>query len=226
LRRLSACSNVSQGIHAAATRLGRTTGTIWSKTMRNPGTLCAAALLGLPLAAAASTLSYNYVEADYVKVEPDDSDADFDGFRAKISGRISEAAYVFASYGELESDRGANRTLEQEVITAGLGLRAPLGRYTDFNAEAAYVHADFTDKGPFGGREDDNGFGLGAGLRHLFTPQFEGGVKLDYVDVFDDDETTLTFSGLFHLTPQLSLGAAYSISDDADGWNVGGRFNF
>jgi hypothetical protein len=194
--------------------------------MRNTGALCAAALLGLPLAATASPLSYNYVEAGYVKVEPDDDNFDYDGFRAKISGQFADAAYLFASYGELESDRIGNTTLEQEVITAGLGLRAPLGPATDFNAEVAYVYADFTRNGPLGFSEDDNGFGLGAGLRHLFAPQFEGSVKLDYVDVFEDDETTLTFSGLFHLTPALSLGAAYSIGDDADGWTVGGRFNF
>jgi hypothetical protein len=195
--------------------------------MRMLGSLCIATMLSAPMAATASPLSYNYVEAGYVKVEPDDSNIDFDGFRAKVSGQISDAAYVFASYGELESDRIGNTTFEQEVITAGLGFRAPLGRATDFNAEFAYVYADLSAKGPLGGSsEDDSGFGLGAGLRHLFAPQFEGGVKLDYVDVFDDDETTLTFSGLFHLTPALSLGAAYSISDDADGWSVGGRFNF
>jgi hypothetical protein len=195
-------------------------------TMRMLGSLCIATMLGAPMAAAAGALSYNYVEAGYVKVEPDDSSVDYDGFRAKVSGQISDVAYVFASYGELESDRFKGRTAKQEVITAGLGFRAPLGPATDLNLEAAYVYADFTVNGPLGSSEDDSGFGLGAGLRHLFTQQFEGGVKLDYVDVFDDDETTLTFSGLVHLTPALSLGAAYSISDDADGWTVGGRFNF
>lgn len=196
--------------------------------MRMLGTLCTAAALGAPLAATAQELSYNYVEAGYVQVEPDDADVDYDGFRAKASGRIADQVYLFASYGELESDEFAGgATAEQEVITAGLGYRIPVAPVTDITAEAAFVSVDFSVDGPLGGgSDDDTGFGLGLGLRHLFTPYVEGAVNVDYVDVFDEDETTLTLSGLFHLTPALSLGAGYSISDDADGWTVGGRFNF
>lgn len=196
--------------------------------MRMLETLCAAAVLASPLAATAQELSYNYVEAGYVQVEPDDGDIEFDGFRAKVSGQIAEQVYLFASYGEIESDEFlGGATIEQEVITAGLGYRIPVAAATDLTAEAAFVSVDVSAEGPVGsGSDDDTGFGLGLGLRHLFTPYVEGAVNVDYVDVFDEDETTLTLSGLFHLTPALSLGAGYSISDDADGWTVGGRFNF
>ena len=196
--------------------------------MRMLESLCAAAALAAPLTAAAQELSYSYVEAGYVQVEPDEGDIEYDGFRAKVSGQIAEQAYLFASYGEIESDEFlGGATLEQEVITAGLGYRIPLAPVTDLTAEAAFVSVEFSSDGTIAdGSEDDTGYGLGLGLRHLFTPYVEGAVNVDYVDVFDEDETTLTLSGLFHLTPALSLGAGYSISDDADGWTVGGRFNF
>lgn len=196
--------------------------------MRMFARLCAAAALGSPLAAAAQELSYNYVEAGYVQVEPDEGDVEYDGFRAKVSGQIAEQIYLFASYGELESDEfPGGATAEQEVITAGLGYRIPVAVATDLTAEVAFVSADFSLEGPIGSSsDDDTGLGLGLGLRHLFTPYVEGAVNVDYVDIFEDDETTLTLAGLFHLTPALSLGAGYSIGDDADGWTVGGRFNF
>ncbi len=60
--------------------------------MRKLGMLCAATALGLPLLATAQGLSYNYVEAGYVQVEPDDRDIEYDGFRAQVSGRIAEQA--------------------------------------------------------------------------------------------------------------------------------------
>ncbi len=198
--------------------------------MRMLSTLCAAAMVGAPLTVFAQELSYNYVEAGYVTAEPDEGDVDFDGFRIKVSGQISDPVYVFASYGSLESDSfgPANTTSESTNIVAGLGFRLPLTPVTDLNLEAAYVYAEteLKNAGAFSGEDDDSGYGLGIGLRHLFLPQLEGGIKVDYVDVFDDDDTTVTFSGLFHVTTALSLGVAYSTSSDADGWTFGGRFNF
>lgn len=199
--------------------------------MRMLITRCAAALVLVPMAALADGLSYNYLQAGYVKVEPEEGDIDADGWAGRVSGLVSEVAYVFASYSNVETDDFTDGffgtgSLESETITAGLGFRGSIAPSTDFNAEVAYVHAEISGNGDFAGSEDDNGFALGAGLRHLFAPQFEGGLSVDYVDVFDEDDTSFTVSGLFHVTPQFSIGAAYSISDDADGWTAGVRFNF
>ncbi len=202
--------------------------------MRTINKLLAAALLLVPVTSFAEGLSYNYVEGGYVKVDLDDADVDADGFRARVSGLVSESIYLFASYLSVKSDKFTvatftSATSEVEQITAGFGLRAALGPSTDFFGEVAYVYVEGEDKnaGPiFSGKEDDNGFGLSAGLRHLFSSQFELAGAVNYVDVFGDDATSYTASALFHLTPAFSLGGGYTFGDDADGWTAGVRFNF
>ncbi len=193
--------------------------------------LCTAALAVAPLSAFAGGLSYNYVQAGYVSADIDDPNVDADGFDLRVSGLVSDVVYVHAGYGSLETDRfsilGTTGSLETDTITLGLGFRAPLAPTTDFIAEVAYVNADASGKGGFSGAdEDDSGYSLSGGVRHLFTPQFEGGASVNYVDVFDEDETALALSALFHLTPQFSLGAGYSVGSDADSWTLGARFNF
>ncbi len=188
--------------------------------MHKFGKFVAAALVALPAAAFADGLSYNYVEAGYVTGDADGTD--FDGFRVKISGKVADAFYLFGSYGALETD--TSPAVESDTITAGLGWRHALGKATDFTAEAAFVNADVEVSGF--GSDDDSGYGLGVGIRHLITSQFEVGGNVDYVDIFEDDTTTFTVSGLFHVTPALSAGISYSTDDDVDAWTFGGRFNF
>jgi hypothetical protein len=195
--------------------------------------LLAAAVIAMPVTSFAEGLSYNYVEGGYLTLEPDDTSVDFDGFRARISGLVSESIYLFGSYATVESDRvvGGNfagAKLSSDTITAGLGWRTALGTATDLNLEAAYVYAESErkDAGALSGSEDDNGFGLSAGVRHLFSPMFEMGGSVNYVDIADDDATSYTANALLHLTPAFSLGGAYTFGDDADGWTAGVRFNF
>ncbi len=197
--------------------------------MRKLGALCAATLLGLPLTVMAEGLSYNYLEGGYVSVEPDDSDVEFDGYRAKLSVLINEGVYVLASYSDLESDENAGGAkATSETITAGLGFRFSLFDATDLNIEAAWLNSEVgIDGGAFNGAEtDDDGYTLGVGVRHLFFPQLEAGLKVDYTDVFDDDDFVYTASALFHVIPALSIGGSYTIADDSDTWTAGLRFNF
>lgn len=188
--------------------------------MHKFGKFVAAALVALPATAFADGLSYNYVEAGYVTGDVDGTD--FDGFRIKLSGKIADAFYLFGDYEALETD--TSPAIEIDTITAGLGWRAALGKSTDFNAEVAFVNVDV--EVPGFGSDDDSGYGLGVGIRHLITPQFEVGGNVDYVDVFDDDNTSFTALGLFHVTPALSAGISYTTDDDVDAWTFGGRFNF
>lgn len=197
--------------------------------MRTINKLLAAAVLVMPATSFAEGLSYNYIEGGYLSIEPDDIDVDADGFRAKISGLVSETIYLFATYANVESDAfGAGAKVESDTITAGFGLRFELAPNTDLNAEVAYVYAEseLKNAGALSNKEDDNGFGLTLGLRHLFSSQFEVGGTVNYVDIADDDATSFTASALYHLTPAFSLGGGYTFGDDADGWTAGIRFNF
>lgn len=184
---------------------------------------------------AAGELSYNYVEASYVNVDIDDFDEDADGFGVAASGQLGESVFVFAGYTDVETDSfdvdtglGTARVkAEVQEIVAGLGYRMPLQSGTDLNATVAFVDAEIeASSGGFSDSEDDTGFGLGLGLRHLFTPQFEGGAGINYVDIHDDSSTAFSLSALLHATEVLSFGTSYTFGDDADVWTVGGRLNF
>lgn len=196
--------------------------------------LAAVLLSSVPFASfAAKDLSYTYIQGSYAKVELDDSDEDADGFTAAFSGQISDSFFVFAGYGTVETDEfGINNTsFESESISAGLGLILPLTESgsTDLNLTAAFIHREFSvnsDSALLEGDEDDEGYGLGARLRHLLTEQIELNASVDYEDVLEDDTTSYTAGVLFHLTEAFSLGGSYTFGDNADGWGAGVRFHF
>ncbi|MDP9140720.1 MAG: porin family protein [Pseudomonadota bacterium] len=196
--------------------------------MRKLGALCAAALLGLPLTAMAEGLSYSYLEGGYVSSELDDGDVEADGFRAKLSVLINEGVYVHGGYAEAETDENAiGATFTTKNITAGLGVRFALFDATDLNIEGAWLNGKLERDGAALDTDvEDDGYTIGAGVRHLFFPQLEAGLKADYSDIFDDDDFAYTGSVLFHVIPALSIGGSYTIADNADTWTAGLRFNF
>lgn len=180
----------------------------------------------------AAGVSYNYVEAYYLSSDLDDTDVDADGVDIGFSGLIAPNAFLTASYTDLESDRfsgpfGGTFVAQGRTYAAGFGVRQALNPTVDVFAGISFIYAEARIKGSGGSEEDDDtGFGLNAGLRAALAPSMEGLLRVDYVDVFDDDSTALTGGLLLHLSPAISLGAAYSIDDDAKTWRAGARFNF
>lgn len=201
--------------------------------MRKLGALCAAALLGLPLSAMAEGLSYSYLEGGYVSSKVDEvvagqGDTDADGYRGKLSVLINEGVYVLGGYTEIETDENAlGATYTTKNITAGLGLRFGLLEATDLNIEGAWLNSKLERDGDLvDGEVEDDGYTVGIGVRHLFFPQLEAGLKVDYTDVFEDDDFSYTANALFHVIPMLSIGGSYTIADNSDTWTAGLRFNF
>lgn len=197
--------------------------------------IAACVLLAIPFSGLAQELSYTYLQARYIDVELDEFDADADGYALDLSAQVHDNAYLFATYADVESDRfsllGVSGRADQETIAAGLGFRAPLASGTDLNASIAYIDSetDASASGPLGSAstgEDDEGYGASVGLRHLFTPQLEGNVSANYVDIYDDDTTSVSLAALFHVTSILSLRAGYAFGDDADVWSAGVRVGF
>lgn len=199
--------------------------------------VAAAALLAAPSVYAAPTggLSYTYAQAAYVNVESDDNNNDLesDGFSIGGSVLIAPQFFIFGNYSMVESDDfnpgPAENTAEIDFFDAGLGFRTALGPQTDFTAQVAYVSADveFTGPGTAGFSGDDNGFQVGAGARHLFTPMWELNGGVTYTEFSDDDdgETAFTIGGLVHFNP-VSVLASYTNGEDGNAVAVGARFNF
>lgn len=194
------------------------------------------AALGLsafaPVSVMAEGLSYNYVQAAYNNYNFDDTDIGADGFSLGASGLISKSAFLVASYAYAETDSfddlGVDAKAEISDVTLGIGFRAPLSNSTDANFIAAYLHDKVkVDVDGYGSEsDDDNGYTLRAGLRHLLAPTFEVSIALEYVDIYDDSNTDVALGAVFHATQRLSLLAGYAIDDDQKVLSLGGRLNF
>ena len=170
---------------------------------------------------AAHDLSYNFVDANYQSFDFDNG-GDADGFNLGVSGLITPNVYLFGDYsdfGDDDSDTDAN------ILKAGAGFRSPISTRTDFVAGAAIAFVDLETPAA---NDDDTGFALNVGLRTLIQPQFELFGSVDYldVDILGDSQTSLTGGGRFHITPQLDIGASYSVGDEVNTVTLGGRFNF
>ena len=190
------------------------------------GALAALTVAGPALAQApTSGLSYSYVELGYVNTELDDANIDGDGFALKGSWGFTDRFHAFASYADLGYDFGIDST----QFEIGAGLNQSLTPKLDLVATVSYLTAEVTANVP-GFRSlsvDDDGFGVGVGLRGLVTDQFELNGKIDYVD-FDNagDDTTFTVGARYSFTPAWAVGADIKFNDDGNAWMIGGRYTF
>jgi hypothetical protein len=190
------------------------------------GALAALGVAGPALAQAPkSGLSYSYAELGYVNTEIDDANLDGDGLVIKGSWGFTNRFHAFASYADLGFDFG----VDSSQFEIGAGINQPLTPKIDLVATVSYLSAEVTANVP-GFRNlsvDDDGFGVGVGLRGLVTDQVELNGRIDYVD-FDNagDDTSFTVGGRYSFTSQWSAGADINFNDDGTTWIVGGRFTF
>ncbi len=183
--------------------------------------LCAAAVLALPLTALAEGLSYKFVEADYVTVDADGG-GEADGFAFGGSYLFTPQVYATAGYSSLSPDGASN--VDFTTFSAALGLRHPLTSTLDANFEAGFVAAEI-DAGSFGS-EDDTGYSLAAGLRAMVASQLELNGGVNYVNVFDESETSVGVGAVYSFTRQFAAVVGADFGDEATGFNVGARFMF
>lgn len=189
--------------------------------MRNRIILGSLAALGLAgPALAQGGFSYNFVELGYVNTEIDNPDIDGDGFGLRGSLAVSKNFHVFTEY----ADQDFDGNVDGKTFELGGGLNWALSPNLDLIATISYVRSEVdTPLGDF----DDDGYGLGLGLRGRATGQLEltGGIR--YVDLDDSgDNTSLRVGGRYFFTPQFAVGLDLDYDDDATSWVLGARYTF
>lgn len=174
----------------------------------------------VPLMAAAESFDYTYIEAGYVSTELDVGPLDVDGNGLGVRGSyaFNDSWYGFAGIADQEFDFDVDGT----QFNAGVGWHNALSDTVDLLAEASWVSVEL-DSG-FASADED-GFGLGLGVRaHAWeNVQLEAGIN--YVDL-DDSDTSLDVAGRYYLTQAVAVGLGLTFSDDATGWNLGFRAEF
>lgn len=178
------------------------------------------ALLSLSGAALAD-FDYTFVEASYGQTEFDDFDVDGDAIGVGGSFAVTDSLHLFGGYSTADFDGG----VDSNSFQAGVGYRVGLSDAVDVVGSLAYV----TSEVEFAGVSvDDNGYGLGLGVRGMATPTLEltGGVS--YLDVGDLSDGDTSFGGgfLYHFTDAFALGLSASWGEDTSTYALNGRFSF
>ena len=188
-------------------------------------TILASILGALSLNAFAASPSYDFIKAGYVQADIEDA-GDFEptGFQIQGVKSLNESVYITGRYGQLGEDV-AGVDIDLDYASAGIGYRYGLTAKTDFFGEVTYeyVNLDVELDGISG--EDDNGYGVTAGIRSMLTEQFELRGAIRYIDI-EEDDTAFEIGADYFFTPQFSFGATYVIADDVDLLGVSARYTF
>jgi Ax21 family sulfation-dependent quorum factor len=180
---------------------------------RSSSILILAAALAIPFTAAnAGDLSYSYLEAGYLRVDPDGAGKD-DTFGIAGSGAITENFNVVADYSRL-SEGG----FDANSYSVGLGYHTPINDTVDFVTQLSYdkVSGDF----------DGHGYTVKGGVRASFTPNFEGGASLVYSDFEDDNSTSLEIEGQYKFNSTWGISTAANVGNDGYTFFIGPRVSF
>ena len=184
-----------------------------------------AALLLIAVASAASAqqqdgFSYSYLEAGYAQTDFDDINVDGDGFGLGASVAIADQWHLFASYSGTDLDFGFDAT----TWAAGIGFNTPISPQMDVVVRASYVSAEID--GPGIGSFDDDGFGLGAGVRVAASEAIELNAGLSYIDTDSGNDTALNAGFLFNINDAFAVGVGGSWDDDVTVLGINGRLYF
>jgi hypothetical protein len=172
----------------------------------------------------ADGLSYNSLTASYGQIDFDDFNADGDSIEFGVSAEVGESFFVFGNYGVAEIDEGIF-SADVDSWNAGIGHHMPLSESVDLVSSLSYEYVDISVPGF--GSVDDNGIGLGLGLRYAASEQIEIDAGISYIDLGDGGDATSFGAGfLYNFTESFSAGISGNWGDDVTTYNVGARFYF
>ena len=200
----------------------------------------AVALAAASFAVSADELSYNYIEAGYVRTDIDNL-GDGDGYGVNGSAALGEVIHLFGGYSAQEgSENGVEVDLDQ--LRVGLGVNYAISERADLLARFAYERGEtdisVANLGTVSGEAD--GYSLELGVRGALASNFEGWVLAGYADLdqaefegvvldTDEDEEDEVYGRIgaqFKFTPTWGVVAEGLIASDTNSVFVGLRASF
>jgi len=165
--------------------------------------------------------NYSYVELSYDETDFDVGPFDVDGDGLTLAGsfELNDDWHVYASYGSLDLDGGA----DVDTWMLGAGYVFPLKDGIDIYGRVLYIDSSFD--GGLGQGSDDDGLGLQGRIRARVTDELEVEGGIQYVDVSDTD-TSLHASARYHFTETFSAAIGITFAGDTDGIGISARYSF
>lgn len=169
---------------------------------------------------ASPQFNYSYVELSYDETDFDVGPFDVDGDGLTLAGsfELNDDWHVYASYGSLDLDGGA----DVDTWTLGAGYVFPLKEDIDIYGRVLYIDTS-VDAGAF--EADDDGLGLQARIRARVTDEFELEGGIQYVNLSDSD-TSLQASARYHFSEAFSAAIGITFAGDTDGIGISARYAF
>lgn len=196
--------------------------------------LLALAVLSNVGIAAASDLSYNFVQGSYQQTEIDLGDGinlDLDGYGILGSAELGEQFFITAAYTDASGDDsyfGETVDFSADATSLGFGFHTALSDKLDFVASVAKTSAEATANTSFGEiSSDSDAWAYSVGLRGMVGTNVELFASINYLDA-DEGETDTGFmvGGQYYLTEAFSLGLALDSGDDSDTTSLFARVSF
>ncbi|CAA6802040.1 MAG: Unknown protein [uncultured Thiotrichaceae bacterium] len=173
----------------------------------------------------AGDISYKYIEG---QISTHDLDGYDNAFGLNGSFAFTPNINAVGSYSSMGIDNNINSDdYDYSIFTIGLGYHTPIAETTDVFGDVRYVSHDFnaSNGSAYATADIADGFGLNAGIRHMFNAKFEGEASINYTDIELDNnlandisfsETDYSAVGRYHFTKQFSGSLGYSTADNTD----------
>jgi len=187
-------------------------------------TVLGGALLANAAAASEQGPNYTFMEAGYAHVEFDDFQADGDALALQGSFALNDMFNLVGSYQDGSIDSDFNVDVDVKTLELGGGMHFPLNPTVDLVTQLTWITTEI-DAGSFG-NVDDDGYGLGAGIRAMLTPRLELDGGIDYTDVANEDETAFSGKVMYHFTDMFAMTGGFTVGDNTTTYGVGLRANF
>ncbi len=181
------------------------------------GASLGAILCGLTPAIAAGQLSYNYLEAGYLKLAPDSAMAPRGkGYVASVSAPLEPGSFLLVRYARSEPEAGGDTA---SILSSGLGYYAPWQAGMDLYGLLSYEKHRLVGSG-----ERVSGYGGEIGLRWLLGNLVELNGGGAYLKLSRQPDSTNWFGGfVVHMTPGMALTGRYENTADHHRYSLGLR---
>ncbi|MEM8593742.1 MAG: porin family protein [Pseudomonadota bacterium] len=199
--------------------------------------LASALLLTIGSAHATDSIRWNSLALSYQatdlggELSPTSSNTNLNGVSVKATTMLDQNAFLTGEFttnsDDEDNDSGAEKSLDYNTLSAGIGYRIPLTGQADLYSTASVMHYDIDSlNGAVENDRSDTGYGLNAGVKGILAPNVEVGVQFNFVDIGDYSDRGHELSAMYHFSNQLSAGATYESSDNIEQIGLSGIFFF
>ena len=165
-------------------------------------------------------MNYTNFEVSMIDVELDSANVDGDGFALEGSHELNDRFHLFGEWQDQSLDFG----IDGRSLELGGGYTHSFSDKLDFVGTVSYIDAELK-QGSL--TADDDGLGIGGGIRSRVAESVELDASLQLVD-FDESgsDTGYSFGGHYYFNDSMAIGASADFTDNADTLRVGFRGEF